>query len=233
MSNPHTRRAEILLSGMLLAGMLVLGMLILPPATDAAEGFVPLADFPSGGPLATLYAPPGDPKDLSNFLGTLFLAALSIGAILAVLRIAYAGYMYMVSDLWTNKEKAKEILGQTVLGLLLLLAVWTILNQINPDILSLRIGAAGSTNTTSSTQEPNTTNFSFPGGASGSEGKTYYMAPAYKNWCYETRRTYICFQNNNYSEESCRNAEKRAREGGREGERDDSDFVSGCKLLGS
>lgn len=76
---------------------------------------------------------------LESFFSTLFYTALAIGAVLAVLRLGYAGFMYMTSDIWSNKEKAKGIIQEAVLGLLLLMAVWLILAQINPDILNLNI----------------------------------------------------------------------------------------------
>lgn len=74
---------------------------------------------------------------LASFFSTVFEVALSVGAIAAVLRLAYAGYVYMVSDMWTNKEHAKEIIRDTFLGLLLLISIYIILYQINPDILKL------------------------------------------------------------------------------------------------
>lgn len=76
-------------------------------------------------------------QDLATFLNNAFRIALSVGAILAVLRIGWAGYLYIASDLWTKKERGREILQDVALGLLLLLAVYIILNQINPDILNL------------------------------------------------------------------------------------------------
>lgn len=114
--------------------------LALPAVALAAGGFVPLtkdADFQkifgqganSGGGI----------NDLGTFLNAAFKVLLSVGAILAVLRIAYAGYQYMSSDAWGEKSHAKEILGDVVIGLLLLLSVWLILNQINPQILELKI----------------------------------------------------------------------------------------------
>ncbi len=57
----------------------------------------------------------------------------------AVLRLVYAGYMYMGSDMWSSKGKAREIIRDTTLGILLLLAIWLILFQINPNILNLNI----------------------------------------------------------------------------------------------
>ncbi|MDO8514464.1 MAG: hypothetical protein Q7S50_02890 [bacterium] len=97
--------------------------------------FVPLAETPAGSKLGQLYTSNGD---LSNFVNGLFKFAIAIGAIVAVLRIAYAGYLYMgAADMWSTKAEAKRILGEVTLGLLLLLAIYLILYQINPDILQL------------------------------------------------------------------------------------------------
>lgn len=94
---------------------------------------------PSGtvsmGALDTLFAA----KDLPSVLNALFVLAISIGAVLAVLRIAYAGYLYLKGDIWGNKSKAKDYLQDAVFGLVLLLAVWVILHSINPDLLNLDI----------------------------------------------------------------------------------------------
>jgi hypothetical protein len=98
--------------------------------------FVPLADSTNVPIINDLYGASGG---LAGFIKTLFTVAISIGAIAAVLRLAYAGYLYMVSDMWTSKEHAREVIRNTFLGLLLLLSIWLILNQINPDILSLKI----------------------------------------------------------------------------------------------
>ena len=78
-------------------------------------------------------------SSLADFFQALFYTAIAIGATLAVLRLGYAGFLYMGSDVWSRKEQAKEIIRNVVLGLLLLLAVYVILNQINPDILNLDI----------------------------------------------------------------------------------------------
>ncbi|HEY4520007.1 MAG TPA: hypothetical protein VJH33_03150 [Candidatus Paceibacterota bacterium] len=76
-------------------------------------------------------------QNLTGFLNNFFNIAISVGAILAVMRIAWAGYLYIGSDLWTKKEQGREILQDVALGLLLLLAIFIILKQINPDILKL------------------------------------------------------------------------------------------------
>src|SRR3989344_4300359 len=103
--------------------------------TDCAKdtgGFVPLACFNKSPKLTDLYTE----GDLANFMGT-----IAIGAILAVLRLSWAGFVYMSSDLWSQKGHAKEIIQDTLLGLFLLLAIWLILNLINPDLLKLKVEA--------------------------------------------------------------------------------------------
>lgn len=78
-------------------------------------------------------------QDLATFLNRAFKIAISVGAILAVLRIGWAGYLYIVkgSDLFHAKQEGRQVLQDVALGLLLLIAVYIILKQINPDILNL------------------------------------------------------------------------------------------------
>src|SRR3989338_5957023 len=101
-----------------------------------AGTFVSLADYTQSYKLSSLY---NSNQDLPTYLNTIFKIAISAGAILAVLRLGYAGYIYMGTDLWGNKEKAKEMIGEFFLGFFLLLGVYVILYQINPNILNLKI----------------------------------------------------------------------------------------------
>ena len=113
----------------------------IPVVTYAAGGFVPLtkdADFQKIFGMNSVNSGTGI-NDLGTFINAAFKVTLSIGAVLAVLRIAYAGYQYMSSDAWGEKSHAKEIIGDVVIGLLLLLSVYLILNQINPQLTQLHI----------------------------------------------------------------------------------------------
>ncbi len=101
---------------------------------EALFAFVPLAETPSGSKLGNLYT---STTDFSSFVNGAFKFALALGAILAVLRIAYAGYLYMGNDMWSKKGQAKDIIADVTLGLILLLAVYIILYQINPEIVKL------------------------------------------------------------------------------------------------
>ena len=99
--------------------------------------FIPITPADnSGEPLITGIF--GNGTDIGSMLNTAFIVAINLGAILAMIRIIYGGWLYMgSSDMWSNKHHAKEVIGDAVFGLLLLLAIWIILNQINPDILNV------------------------------------------------------------------------------------------------
>ena len=58
---------------------------------------------------------------------------------LAVIRLVYAGFLYMGSDIFDKKSAAKEAIQNAIIGLLLLVTTFIILNQINPDILNLDV----------------------------------------------------------------------------------------------
>ena len=111
----------------------------LPALAFASGGFVPLTDANFQQLFGVGSNSGQNANDLSTFINSAFKMTLSIGAILAVLRVAWAGYQYMVSDAWGEKSHAKEILGDVVIGLLLLLGAYLILYQINPDITELKI----------------------------------------------------------------------------------------------
>ena len=61
-------------------------------------------------------------------------------------RIVFAGWLYMTTDVWTNKQRARTVLGDALLGLVLIIATALILGQINPNILNLNIVTPASQN---------------------------------------------------------------------------------------
>lgn len=128
---------------LLIAVLLLLGNVVFAdsPATGAyyapgttPGGFVQLADTSQSPLLNQAYQTNG----LANFINALFKIAISVGAILAVLQLTYAGFLYMSSEAFGEKSHAKEVIGNAVLGLVLLLSVYLILYQINPDLVSLK-----------------------------------------------------------------------------------------------
>jgi threonine/homoserine/homoserine lactone efflux protein len=104
-----------------------------------------------GDPLSNLFCSGSLPQML-NFA---FQAAIRLGAVLAMLRIAYAGYLYMGSeDMWSTKSHAKEVFRDAIIGLLVLLAVYLILHQIDPRILNLQVKGLNDAPSTPTTPLP-------------------------------------------------------------------------------
>src|SRR3989344_5997706 len=106
-------------------------------AYGCTNKFCPLANVDGSQKLSGIYSDAG--TSLGKFVNGFFKVALSVGAILAVLQLTRAGFMYMGSDMWSSKAKAREIIGNATIGLLLLIAIFLILNLINPKLLNLDV----------------------------------------------------------------------------------------------
>lgn len=98
-------------------------------------GFVPLRKLDESKRFSNLYTD----NNLTGYVNKMFLFMIALGAMLAVGRLAYAGWLYMMGDSFGNLKKAKEIVGNVVIGLLLLLSIYLILELINPEILNIKV----------------------------------------------------------------------------------------------
>ncbi len=110
-------------------------LLCLPLITFAQEGFVPLVGVPFidnvdvGGTASTR---------LASFANAFYIAAISLGAVVAVLKIIWAGVKYMLSDVITDKTQAKADIKGALLGLILIIGAVLMLNTISPNITALQ-----------------------------------------------------------------------------------------------
>jgi len=75
----------------------------------------------------------------AGYLPGLFRLILALATGAAVLRLMFAGIMYMSTDAFSGKEEAKGMIEETLWGLLLAISAWVILNTINPDLVNLRL----------------------------------------------------------------------------------------------
>jgi TRAP-type C4-dicarboxylate transport system permease small subunit len=97
----------------------------------AANEYTPLEPLPGIGP-----EPGYSSYNLSSYLQWVFAFAISIAGILAVLMIVIGGIQYITAYGNPNQiENAKNRIYQALLGLLLAISAWLILNTINPDLI--------------------------------------------------------------------------------------------------
>jgi hypothetical protein len=107
-----------------------------PPKTEL--NYKLLAPLPGMGSEINL-EPSGSKPGLgfAGYLNILINLFIGICAILAMIMIVMGGIQYMTSGLVSSKESAKETITNAILGLLLALGAFAILNTINPDLLTV------------------------------------------------------------------------------------------------
>jgi ABC-type nickel/cobalt efflux system permease component RcnA len=78
--------------------------------------------------------------DIGKLANALFKMAISIGAVIAVLQFVYGGIIYMMTESGAvAMGESKERMQNALLGLVMLLATYIVFNQINPDLLNLKV----------------------------------------------------------------------------------------------
>ncbi len=92
------------------------------------------------GQLKTFDPASADSSDkLSDYLNIMIKIIIGISAVLAVVMIVMGGIEYMGSELISSKEAGKERIQNAILGLLIALGAYALLNTINPNLLNSKI----------------------------------------------------------------------------------------------
>ena len=92
---------------------------------------------------------------LKDYLNLVFRAAIGITGVLAVVMMVICGVRLMGSPSVSAKSEAKECIWNAILGILLVLGAWLLLNTINPQLLTNDVPLADIT--TAPTAAPGTT----------------------------------------------------------------------------
>lgn len=87
----------------------------------------------------TTFDPTNADAAFGGYLNLMITIFIGLCAVLAVIMIVAGGIEYMTTDLVSSKEAGKERIKNAILGLLLALGAWTLLNQINPDLLDVSL----------------------------------------------------------------------------------------------
>lgn len=128
------------------------------PSTLAADGcsctYALLTPLPGIGTTFDPTTAPGSTQNnnLGIYLNAMITIFIGICAILAVIMIVIGGMEYMGSELIASKEEGKERILHAIFGLLLALGAWTLLNQINPNILKSDLSSLSSVQVNVETQ---------------------------------------------------------------------------------
>jgi hypothetical protein len=110
---------------------LIIIFLLLPFITLAGggTGFTPLIGIPGIQ----------ETGDINSYVNALYGLAISIAALIAVVKIVIAGAKYMMDDIVTRKSEAKEDIKNSLIGLLIIIGAWIILATVNSDLTNLSL----------------------------------------------------------------------------------------------
>ncbi len=104
--------------------------LILPSLMSAQTSATELTDYKLLAPLPGVTKPGTDMANAETYLPGLFQLIIAIAGVLAVLRLIYGGFIKLSSDAWTDQNKAKGIIWDAFMGLMLTLGAWILVNTL-------------------------------------------------------------------------------------------------------
>ncbi|MDO8622218.1 MAG: hypothetical protein Q7R80_03215 [bacterium] len=78
-------------------------------------------------------------RDIGQYITIMFVWAVRVAAVLAVVVIMAGGVMWLTSGGAERLGKAKELIGNAVIGLLLAVGSYVVLQTINPDLVRLSL----------------------------------------------------------------------------------------------
>lgn len=103
-----------------------------PAVRAATPEFTPLVGLPGLDNL-------GKDTTIPQYINQIYLLTIAIGALLGVMRLAWAGVKYSLSDVVTEKSEAKHDMTGVLMGLAILLIPFVVLKEINPDLVRLDV----------------------------------------------------------------------------------------------
>lgn len=125
----HKKSIFLLVIGLSLVCLLSVGTPVAAQEPDTE--FVSLSGVPG--------IEPSGGEGLGVMFNTVYIIVIIIGSIFAVVKIAVAGTRYMMSDVITSKESARQDINGAILGLVIILSTYIVLSTIYPDLVSFDI----------------------------------------------------------------------------------------------
>ena len=135
--------------------------------------YEPLSPLPG---LEGVYDTTGD-CPLGKYLTIMINLILGIAAVLAMVMIVSGGIQYMGSELISSKEAGKDQIKNAILGLLLALGAYLILNTINPSLLKICLNEIPKINSVSEDEPQVAVNGQFCANPSYADGSTWTGTP--------------------------------------------------------
>jgi len=118
-------------------------------------------------------------KGFGSYLNMMIKIAIGIAAVLAMIMIVMGGIQYMTTELVSGKESGKKTITNAILGLLLALGAFAILNTLNPDLLNIGLSNLPTAKITIDEEE----NITSVGAGTMVNGQLIKMSPGFATVC--------------------------------------------------
>lgn len=79
-------------------------------------------------------------NQLDDYFGMIYKIAIGIAGTLAIIMIFFGGVQYMTTEAIMEKQGAKDKIKNAIIGLILALSSYAILNTVNPNLLDFTFG---------------------------------------------------------------------------------------------
>jgi len=116
-------------------GLIGIGTLHAQSNTNQETPYVPLEPLPG----LTVTRDGTETIDIVQYLPNLIKLAIGIASALCVIYIILGGFEYIASDVVFKKEEGRKRIQNALLGLLLAIGSWVILNTISPNITNVSL----------------------------------------------------------------------------------------------
>lgn len=116
----------------------IVGLVLLAPLFVSAENFQPLVGIPgvTDSETGSLNL---EGNGFGNYVNAMYAVAIGVAGVLAVIKLIIAGAKYMLSEIVSTKQDAKNDIKWALIGLLVVLGAVLILTTINADLTNTDI----------------------------------------------------------------------------------------------
>lgn len=165
-----------------------------PGCTQVNTKYQLLAPLPDGAGGLQKEFNVEDESALGNYINIIITLTIGISAVLAVVMIVMGGIQYMGNELISSKEEGSQRIWNAILGLLIALGAYALLNTINPDLLKSDINIPDAKVTVALIELADGT-YSSSGGAGAGIGGTCSVETKSDNACSTEKLASSCFGN--------------------------------------
>ena len=167
----------------LATNVLILAFLIVTPFIVRADGgpdivYKVLAPIGNIGSTVTINS---NGSGLSGYLNSMYILGISLCTGLAVLMIVIGGIEYMGSGSWGGKDEGRKRIDAAIIGLIVALGSYVILNSLNSSLLSTSLDL-GKTVTTEAINTGSSGSGGLTGVGGGGSGSSIWGDPSAANY---------------------------------------------------